>query len=75
MGATYQIFGKAVPAHVLALTTLGSVVAIAAWPRAKKDAAQLETKIEAPKAVPQTQSAEGDFDLEKWLQSLDKEEK
>ncbi|CAN3353703.1 ATP synthase subunit K, mitochondrial [Diutina catenulata] len=70
MGSAYQIFGKQVPAHVLALATLGSVTAIAAWPRAKKEA-----PAPTPAAAAPAPAAGGDdFDLEKFLNDLTKEE-
>ncbi|KAK6458617.1 putative ATP synthase K chain, mitochondrial [Scheffersomyces xylosifermentans] len=67
MAGAYTIFGRQVPAHVLSIATLASVTAIAAWPRAKS---------EAPAAAPAPVAAskEDDFDLEKFLNDLTKEE-
>ncbi|ODV78925.1 uncharacterized protein CANTADRAFT_26037 [Suhomyces tanzawaensis NRRL Y-17324] len=67
MGAAYTIFGKQVPAHILSIATLASVTAVAAWPRAKKEAP-------ATPAAPVVQSKEDDFDLEKFINDLTKEE-
>lgn len=67
MGAAYTILGRQVQPHILAIATLGSVAAVAAWPRAKKEAAP------AP-AAPVSQTKEDDFDLEKFLGDLTKEE-
>ncbi|KAK7687388.1 hypothetical protein QCA50_009253 [Cerrena zonata] len=66
MAAAYTILGKQVPAHVLSILTLSSVVAVAAWPREKKAAP-------APVA-PAATKKEDDFDLEKWFNDLTKEE-
>ncbi|KAG5417157.1 hypothetical protein I9W82_004790 [Candida metapsilosis] len=66
MGSAYTIFGKQVPAHVLSILTLGSVVAGVTIPKffgsadANKDAA-------AKPAAPVVQSKEDDFDLEKFI--------
>ncbi|RCK55509.1 hypothetical protein Cantr_03928 [Candida viswanathii] len=72
MAGAYTILGRQVPAHVLAIATLGSVVAGVTIPKfLPKD----ESKVEAPKpAAPVAQSKEDDFDLEKFINDLTKEE-
>lgn len=74
MAGAYTILGRQVPAHVLAIFTLGSVAAGVTIPKfLPKD----ETKVEAPKpvaAAPIAQSKEDDFDLEKFINDLSKEE-
>jgi F-type H+-transporting ATPase subunit k len=67
MGAAYTILGKQVPSHILALATLASVGAVIAWPRSKTAPAP----VEATSAV---KSKEDDFDLEKFINDLGKEE-
>ncbi|CAI5756546.1 unnamed protein product [Candida verbasci] len=75
MGATYQIFGKQVPAYVLSLATLGSVAAGVAIPKifAKEDPNAKQIAATKP-AAPVTNSKEDDFDLEKFINDLTKEE-
>ncbi|KGQ88879.1 hypothetical protein MEW_01679 [Candida albicans P60002] len=72
MAGAYTIFGKKVPAHILSIITLGSVAAGIAIPKfLPKD----ETKKEVAKPVaPIVQSKEDDFDLEKFINDLTKEE-
>lgn len=67
MGAAYTIFGKQVQPHILSLLTLGSVVAIAAWPREKAAA-------EPAAAAPVAATKDEEFDLEKIINDFTKEE-
>ncbi|KAI5957644.1 hypothetical protein KGF57_003338 [Candida theae] len=75
MGSAYTILGRQVPAHVLSILTLGSVVAGVTVPKllgnkdVKKDAAA-----SAAPAAPVSQTQEDDFDLEKFINDLTKEE-
>ncbi|KAL7664851.1 ATP synthase subunit K, mitochondrial [[Candida] zeylanoides] len=67
MGSSYRIFGKQVPSHVLAILTLGSAAGVVMYPRGKANATP------TPAPVAQT-SSEDDFDLEKLINDLSKEE-
>ncbi|KAK6198149.1 putative ATP synthase K chain, mitochondrial [Scheffersomyces amazonensis] len=69
MGAAYTIFGRQVPAHILSIATLGSVAAIIAWPKGAKEATPSATPV-----APVVQTKEDDFDLEKFINDLSKEE-
>ncbi|KAG2736504.1 hypothetical protein G9P44_000594 [Scheffersomyces stipitis] len=67
MAGAYTIFGRQVPAHILSIATLATVGAIVAFPRGKSESAPA-----AP--APVVKSKEDDFDLEKFLNDLTKEE-
>ncbi|CAH2352070.1 uncharacterized protein CLIB1423_05S04940 [[Candida] railenensis] len=69
MGAAYTIFGKQVPSHILAILTLGTAAGVIAYPRGG-DAKATPT----PTPAPVSASKEEDFDLEKWVNDLSKEE-
>ncbi|XYA00303.1 hypothetical protein QA089_002839 [Meyerozyma guilliermondii] len=69
MGAAYTIFGKQVPSHILALLTLGSVAGVVAWPRSKSESAATPAPVAATSS-----NKEEDFDLEKFINDLSKEE-
>ncbi|CAD1809067.1 unnamed protein product [Candida parapsilosis] len=73
MGSAYTILGKQVPAHVLSILTLGSVAAGVAIPKVlgSNDA---KKNVPAKPAPPVAQSKEDDFDLEKFINELTKEE-
>ncbi|EGV66037.1 hypothetical protein CANTEDRAFT_112898, partial [Yamadazyma tenuis ATCC 10573] len=70
MGAAYTIFGKQVPSHILAILTLGSVAGVVAYPRSKSEATPTPT----PAPAVTVASKEDDFDLEKFINDLSKEE-
>ncbi|RLV95954.1 hypothetical protein JA1_000592 [Spathaspora sp. JA1] len=71
MGAAYTVFGKKVPAHILSIATLSSVAAFTTWSLVGPKG---ETKAVATPVAPISQSKEEDFDLEKILSDLTKEE-
>ncbi|KAG7666180.1 uncharacterized protein J8A68_000276 [[Candida] subhashii] len=70
MAAAYTVFGKQIPAHILSIATLASVAGIGIW-------SSMGSKAEpskVPAAAPVAQSKEADFDLEKFINDLTKEE-
>ncbi|CCG21489.1 hypothetical protein CORT_0A11040 [Candida orthopsilosis Co 90-125] len=73
MGSAYTILGKQVPAHVLSILTLGSVAAGVAIPKLLRSNDVKKEAVAMP-AAPVAQSKEDDFDLEKFLNDLTKEE-
>ncbi|KAL6452424.1 hypothetical protein SBY92_001682 [Candida maltosa Xu316] len=74
MGAAYTVFGKQVPAHILSILTLGSVALGVTIPKfLPQDPAKNEAAASKPIA-PAAQSKEDDFDFEKFINDLTKEE-